>query len=131
MLTALTEPGYRDGMDQCNNDDAGGTGTRFYFLISRNQIPSFLIFRNQILMAEKNPQHECNNVSMGSFLQNAIQASTKAFLEIQGNKVRGEFSPDWRVDGDTWVGFGETKQKAAAALGSGPGSLELTQHQRC
>lgn len=53
MPTALTEPGYRDNMGKCNNkDDAGGTPTRFYFPIFRNQIPGFLIFRNQILMAE-------------------------------------------------------------------------------
>lgn len=94
MLTALSEPGYRDDMDKCNKDDSGGTGTRLYLLIFRNQIPSFLIFRNQILMADTPPpQHECNTTGMGSFSQNAAQASMKAFLEIQGNKVRGQFSP--------------------------------------
>ena len=55
MLTALTEPGYRDDMDKCNKDDSGGMGTRFYFLVFRNQIPSFFIFKNQILTAGKNP----------------------------------------------------------------------------
>lgn len=51
MLTAVPEPG--DDMDRCNKGDLGGTGSRFYFLMFRNQIPGFLIFRIHLLMAEK------------------------------------------------------------------------------
>lgn len=72
------------------------------------------------------PQHECNTAGMGSFLQNASQASVKAFLEIQGKKVQGQFSPvtcpclevGWGILGSV-LGRQSKMQRMLLALGPG------------
>lgn len=52
-MAAVTEPGHTDDVAKHNEDESGGNGTRFCFLIFRNEIPDFVIFGNQILMTGK------------------------------------------------------------------------------
>lgn len=115
MLTALAEPGHGDDTGKCNNkDDVGGTATRFYFLICRNQIlcfllfrnqiPGFLIFRNQILTAEIETNMNAILRAWDPSYKIPIEMPMKAFLEILGNKGKGTVFPHNMPVSGGWMG---------------------------
>lgn len=100
-LAAVTEPGHTDDVAKRNEDESGGNGTRFCFLIFRNEIPDFMIFRNQILMTgkkqkQKNTQEtkqECNKYHLNVILPTKCHQTINEHLPWWKIRCRWHFSP--------------------------------------
>lgn len=87
MLAVLMGLGHSDDVGRHHEDESGGKEIRFCFLPFRNQIPNFLIFSSQILMAGKKKSQE---ESTYTFLDGKQGANATFPL---GN------APSWRWEG--------------------------------
>jgi len=90
MLAALTGPGHSNDVGRHHEDESGRKGIRFCFLTFRNQIPNFLIFSNQILMAGRKKRAKTNQRTL-SLMENKVQMPL--FLR--------NMAPSWRLEGGT------------------------------